>query len=46
MCFVVNDVSEEFLHHPVTKTYGEPHTRPECTNSTLEFIGKREALSF
>uniref|UniRef100_H2ZD35 SEC24 homolog B, COPII coat complex component n=1 Tax=Ciona savignyi TaxID=51511 RepID=H2ZD35_CIOSA len=44
MCFTVNDTAEEFLHHPVTKTYGEPHTRPECTNSTIEFIAPQEYM--
>nr|XP_039272639.1 protein transport protein Sec24A-like isoform X1 [Styela clava] len=44
LCFVVNEVPEEFLHHPVTKTYGEPHTRPECTNATLEFIAPQEYM--
>nr|XP_018670361.1 protein transport protein Sec24A isoform X1 [Ciona intestinalis] len=44
MCFMVNDTAEEFLHHPVTKTYGEPHTRPECTNSTIEFIAPQEYM--
>lgn len=44
LCFVVNDVTEEFLHHPITKSYGEPHTRPECTNSTIEFIAPQEYM--
>lgn len=44
MCYAVNDTPEEFLHHPVHKTYGEPHTRPECTNSTIEFIAPQEYM--
>nr|CAB3265935.1 protein transport protein Sec24A [Phallusia mammillata] len=44
MCFGVNETPEEFLHHPVTKTYGQPHTRPECTNATIEFIAPQEYM--
>ncbi|CAK8686619.1 protein transport protein Sec24A-like isoform X2 [Clavelina lepadiformis] len=44
MCFAVNEAPEEFLHHPVNKTYGQPHTRPECTNSTIEFIAPQEYM--
>lgn len=44
MCHATNEVPEEFLHHPVHHTFGEPHTRPECTNSTIEFIAPQEYM--
>jgi len=44
MCFALNEAPEEFLLHPVNKSYGMPHTRPECTNSTIEFIAPQEYM--
>jgi protein transport protein SEC24 len=42
MCYSINDVPEEFLYDPVTKTYGDPTKRPEINSSTIEFIAPPE----
>ena len=36
---------EEFKSNPVTKEYGKPEERPECVNSTVEFIAPSEYMS-
>ncbi len=36
--FRVNELPEEFLYDPVSKSYGDPSRRPECKSSTIEFI--------
>ena len=38
LCYRVNELPEEFLYDPVSKTYGDPSRRPECKSSTIEFI--------
>ena len=30
ICYRVNDLPEEFLYDPVSKSYGDPSRRPEC----------------
>ena len=38
LCYRVNELPEEFLYDPVSKSYGDPSRRPECKSSTIEFI--------
>jgi protein transport protein SEC24 len=42
MCYSMNDLPEEFLFDPVTRTYGDPSKRPEINSSTIEFIAPPE----
>lgn len=44
LCYRVNDVPEEFMYNPVTRSYGEPHKRPEVQNSTVEFIASSDYM--
>ncbi|XP_056297379.1 protein transport protein Sec24A isoform X3 [Pseudoliparis swirei] len=44
LCFRVNDVPEEFMYNPVSRSYGEPHRRPEVQNATIEFIAPSEYM--
>ncbi|XP_028277242.1 protein transport protein Sec24A isoform X2 [Parambassis ranga] len=44
LCYRVNDVPEEFMYNPVSKSYGEPHKRPEVQNATIEFIAPSEYM--
>ncbi|AWP00029.1 putative protein transport protein Sec24A-like [Scophthalmus maximus] len=44
LCFRVNDVPEEFMYNPVSRSYGEPHKRPEVQNATIEFIAPSEYM--
>ncbi|KAM6970287.1 protein transport protein Sec24A [Aplochiton taeniatus] len=44
LCFRVNDVPEEFMYNPVSRSYGEPHKRPEVLNATIEFIAPSEYM--
>ncbi|XP_038833721.1 protein transport protein Sec24A-like isoform X3 [Salvelinus namaycush] len=44
LCYRVNDVPEEFMYNPVSRSYGEPHKRPEVQNATLEFIAPSEYM--
>jgi len=44
VCYTVNETPEEFLRHPGTNVIGQPHTRPECTNSTIEFIAPHDYM--
>ncbi|XP_072479243.1 protein transport protein Sec24B isoform X2 [Notamacropus eugenii] len=44
LCYRVNDVPEEFMYNPVTRSYGEPHTRPEVQNSTVEFVASSDYM--
>ncbi|XP_055797896.1 protein transport protein Sec24A-like isoform X3 [Salvelinus fontinalis] len=44
LCYRVNDVPEEFMYNPVTRSYGEPHKRPEVQNATIEFIAPSEYM--
>jgi len=45
LCGRINEVPEEFKSNPVTKEYGKPEERPECVNSTVEFIAPSEYMS-
>ncbi|KAI4883383.1 hypothetical protein NFI96_024742, partial [Prochilodus magdalenae] len=45
LCYRVNDVPDEFMYNPVTRSYGEPHKRPEVQNSTVEFIASSDYMS-
>jgi len=42
LCYAINELSDEFLFDPVTKTYGDPSKRPEINSSTIEFIAPAE----
>ncbi|XP_031730054.1 protein transport protein Sec24A-like isoform X3 [Anarrhichthys ocellatus] len=44
LCHRVNDVPEEFMYNPVSRSYGEPHKRPEVQNATIEFIAPSEYM--
>ncbi|RVE64240.1 hypothetical protein OJAV_G00144640 [Oryzias javanicus] len=44
LCYRVNDVPEEFMYNPVSRSYGEPHKRPEVLNATIEFIAPSEYM--
>jgi protein transport protein SEC24 len=42
MCYSINDLPDEFLFDPVTRSYGDPSKRPEINSSTIEFIAPNE----
>ncbi|XP_077080995.1 protein transport protein Sec24A isoform X1 [Siphateles boraxobius] len=44
LCHRVNDVPEEFMYNPVSRSYGAPHKRPEVQNATIEFIAPSEYM--
>ncbi|XP_042567263.1 protein transport protein Sec24A-like [Cyprinus carpio] len=44
LCHRVNDVPEEFMYNPVSRSYGVPHKRPEVQNATIEFIAPSEYM--
>ncbi|XP_024116154.1 protein transport protein Sec24B isoform X2 [Oryzias melastigma] len=44
LCYRVNDVPDEFMYNPVSRSYGEPHMRPEVQNSTVEFIASSDYM--
>lgn len=37
-------VPDEFMYNPVTRSYGEPHKRPEVQNATVEFIASSDYM--
>ena len=39
ICYRVNDLPEEFLYDPVSKSYGDPSRRPECKVRLHIFYG-------
>ncbi|KAG7283429.1 hypothetical protein CRUP_031482 [Coryphaenoides rupestris] len=44
LCYRVNDVPEEFMYNPISRSYGEPQKRPEVQNATIEFIAPSEYM--
>jgi len=44
LCYRVNELPEEFLYDPVSKSYGDPSRRPECKSATIEFIAPQEYM--
>ncbi|XP_069045279.1 protein transport protein Sec24B isoform X2 [Lepisosteus oculatus] len=44
LCYRVNDVPDEFMYNPLTRSYGEPQKRPEVQNSTVEFIASSDYM--
>lgn len=44
VCYRVNELPEEFLYDPVSKSYGDPSRRPECKSATIEFIAPSEYM--
>lgn len=43
-CPFLYEVPDEFMYNPVTRSYGEPHKRPEVQNSTVEFIASSDYM--
>uniref|UniRef100_A0AAV2MI77 SEC24 homolog B, COPII coat complex component n=1 Tax=Knipowitschia caucasica TaxID=637954 RepID=A0AAV2MI77_KNICA len=44
LCYRINDVPDDFMYNPVTRSYGEPHRRPEVQNATVEFIASSDYM--
>nr|DBA28876.1 TPA: hypothetical protein GDO54_009165 [Pyxicephalus adspersus] len=44
LCYRVNDVPEEFMYNPVTRSYGEPHKRSEVLSSSVEFVASSDYM--
>ncbi|XP_072291979.1 protein transport protein Sec24B [Eucyclogobius newberryi] len=44
LCYRINDVPDEFMYNPVSRSYGEPHRRPEVQNATVEFIASSDYM--
>uniref|UniRef100_A0A914V8S0 Zinc finger Sec23/Sec24-type domain-containing protein n=1 Tax=Plectus sambesii TaxID=2011161 RepID=A0A914V8S0_9BILA len=44
LCFRVNDLPDEFMWDPVTKSFGDPVRRPEIKYATVEFIAPSEYM--
>ncbi|GIY60339.1 protein transport protein Sec24A, partial [Caerostris extrusa] len=44
LCFRVNDLPEEFLYDPSSRSYGDPARRPEIKNATIEFIAPSDYM--
>ncbi|XP_061420839.1 protein transport protein Sec24A-like isoform X1 [Lethenteron reissneri] len=44
LCFRVNEVPDDFMYNPLTRSYGEPQKRPEIRNATIEFIAPSEYM--
>ncbi|XP_042901312.1 protein transport protein Sec24A isoform X2 [Parasteatoda tepidariorum] len=44
LCFRVNDLPEEFLYDPATRSYGDPARRPEIKNATIEYIAPSDYM--
>ncbi|GCB67484.1 hypothetical protein scyTo_0015121, partial [Scyliorhinus torazame] len=44
LCYRVNDVPEEFMYNPLTRSYGEPQKRPEVQTATVEFIASSDYM--
>ncbi|GFY70829.1 protein transport protein Sec24B [Trichonephila inaurata madagascariensis] len=44
LCFRVNDLPEEFLYDPSTRSYGDPSRRPEIKNATIEYIAPSDYM--
>lgn len=42
--FLSCSVPDEFMYNPVTRSYGEPHKRPEVQNATVEFIASSDYM--
>ena len=40
----LSPVPDEFMYNPVTRSYGEPHKRPEVQNATVEFIASSDYM--
>ncbi|XP_067136282.1 protein transport protein Sec24A [Centruroides vittatus] len=44
LCFRINELPDEFLYDPTSKSYGDPSRRPEVRNATIEFIAPSEYM--
>ncbi|CAF0997730.1 unnamed protein product [Rotaria sordida] len=45
ICFRVNDLPQEFLFDPITKTYGDPSRRPEVRFGTVEYTATADYMA-
>ncbi|CAF1096174.1 unnamed protein product [Didymodactylos carnosus] len=45
ICSRVNDLPQEFLFDPVTKTYGDPSRRPEVRFGTVEYTATADYMA-
>ncbi|CAF3954917.1 unnamed protein product [Rotaria sordida] len=45
ICFRVNDLPQEFLFDPITKTYGDPSRRPEVRFGTVEYVASSDYMA-
>ncbi|CAF0744717.1 unnamed protein product [Didymodactylos carnosus] len=45
ICFRVNNLPQEFLFDPVTKTYGDPARRPEVRFGTVEYTATADYMA-
>ncbi|CAF2797756.1 unnamed protein product [Rotaria sp. Silwood2] len=45
ICFRLNDLPQEFLFDPVTKTYGDPSRRPEARFGTVEYTASSDYMA-
>ncbi|CAF3246703.1 unnamed protein product [Rotaria socialis] len=45
ICYRVNDLPQEFLFDPVTKTYGDPSRRPEVRFGTVEYTATADYMA-
>ncbi|CAK5034075.1 unnamed protein product [Meloidogyne enterolobii] len=44
LCYRANDLPEEFLWDPQTKSFGDPGRRPELQETTIEYIAPTEYM--
>ncbi|CAF1655503.1 unnamed protein product, partial [Adineta ricciae] len=44
ICFRMNDLPQEFLFDPVSKTYGDPSRRPEVRFGTVEYTATSDYM--
>ncbi|CAF1187664.1 unnamed protein product [Rotaria sp. Silwood1] len=45
ICFRQNDLPQEFLFDPITKTYGDPSRRPEVRFGTVEYTASSDYMA-
>ncbi|UJR15134.1 hypothetical protein I4U23_002099 [Adineta vaga] len=45
ICFRMNDLPQEFLFDPVTKTFGDPSRRPEVRFGTVEYTATSDYMA-
>ncbi|CAF5168828.1 unnamed protein product, partial [Rotaria magnacalcarata] len=45
ICFRNNELPQEFLYDPATKTYGDPSRRPEVRFGTVEYTATSDYMA-